>query len=51
MCGIVGYIGNEQQICVPPNLGGLPVRTIREQAFADTDCRTVILSPGIYEIE
>ena len=48
---ITGYIGNEQQICVPPNLGGLPVRTIREQAFADTDCRTVILSPGIYEIE
>ena len=27
------------------------MRTIREQAFADTDCRTVILSPGIYEIE
>ena len=48
---ITGYIGNEQQICVPPNLGELPVRTIREQAFADTDCRTVILSPGIYEIE
>ena len=48
---ITGYIGNEQQICVPPNLGGLPVRTIRELAFADTDCRTVILSPGIYEIE
>lgn len=48
---ITGYIGNEQQICVPSNLGGLPVRTIREQAFADTDCRTMILSPGIYEIE
>lgn len=48
---ITGYIGNEQQICVPPNLGGLPVRTIKEQAFADTDCRMVILSPGIYEIE
>ena len=27
------------------------MRTIREQAFADTDCRMVILSPGIYEIE
>ena len=48
---ITGYTGNEQQICVPPKLGGLPVRTIREQALADTDCRTVILSPGIYEIE
>ena len=48
---ITGYTGKEQQICVPPSLGGLPVRTIREQAFADTDCKTVILSPGIYEIE
>ena len=48
---ITGYTGEEQQICVPPSLGGLPVRTIREQAFADTDCKTVILSPGIYEIE
>ena len=27
------------------------MRTIREQAFADTDCKTVILPPGIYEIE
>ena len=48
---ITGYIGKEQQICVPSSLGGLPVRTIREQAFTDTDCKTVILSPGIYEIE
>ena len=48
---ITSYTGKEQQICVPSSLGGLPVRTIREQAFADTDCKTVILSPGIYEIE
>ena len=48
---ITGYSGKEQQVCVPSSLGGLPVRTIREQAFADTDCRTVILSPGIYEVE
>lgn len=48
---ITGYTGKEQEICVPVVLGGLPVRTIREQAFADTDCKTVILPPGIYEIE
>ena len=48
---ITGYTGKAQQICIPPSLGGLPVRTVREQAFADTDCKTVILSPGIYEIE
>ena len=48
---ITGYSGKAQQICIPPSLGGLPVRTIRENAFADTDCKTVILSPGIYEIE
>ena len=48
---ITGYTGKDQQICVPSSLGDLPVRTIREQAFADTDCKTVILSPGIYEIE
>ena len=27
------------------------LRNNRENAFADTDCKTVILSPGIYEIE
>lgn len=27
------------------------MRTIREQAFADTECKTVILSPGIHEVE
>ena len=48
---ITGYSGKAQQICIPPSLGGLPVRTIWENAFADTDCKTVILSPGIYEIE
>lgn len=48
---ITGYTGKEQEICVPAVLGGLPVRTIREQAFADTDCKTVILPLGIYEIE
>ena len=48
---ITGYSGKAQQICIPSSLGGLPVRTIRENAFADTDCKTVILSPGIYEIE
>ena len=48
---ITGYTGKRQEICIPAVLGGLPVRTIREQAFADTDCKTVILSPGIYEIE
>lgn len=48
---ITGYSGKAQQICIPPSFGGLPVRTIRENAFADTDCKTVILSPGIYEIE
>ena len=48
---ITGYSGKAQQICIPPSLGELPVRTIRENAFADTDCKTVILSPGIYEIE
>lgn len=48
---ITGYTGKEKQICVPPRLGGLPVRTIREKAFADTECQTVVLSPGIYEVE
>lgn len=48
---ITGYSGKAQQICIPPSLGELPVRTIRENAFADTDCKTVILSSGIYEIE
>ena len=48
---ITSYIGKAQQICVPSSLGGFPVRTIREQAFADTECKTVILSPGIHEVE
>ena len=34
---ITGYSGKAQQICIPPSLGGLPVRTIRENAFADID--------------
>ena len=48
---ITGYTGKRQEICIPAVIGGLPVRTVKEQAFADADCRTVILPPGIYEIE
>ncbi len=48
---ITGYMGEEKKICIPARLGGFPMRTIAERAFAGTDCETVILPPGVYEIE
>ena len=48
---ITGYVGKNEEICVPASLGGLPVRTIAEKAFYRVGCRTVILPYGIYEIE
>ncbi len=48
---ITGYSGHDRQVCIPGSFEGYPVRTICEQAFADADCETVILPPGIHEIE
>ena len=48
---ITGYSGNEEKICIPSEAEGVPVRTVAEKSFYETDCKSVILSPGIYEIE
>lgn len=48
---ITGYSGTDEQICVPAILGGLPVRSLAEKAFAGVDCKSVFLPSGIYEIE
>lgn len=48
---ITGYSGSAQEICVPPEIGGLPVRSVGQKAFAGVSCRQVVLSPGIYEVK
>ena len=48
---ITGYSGSEEKICIPSEIENIPVRTIAEKAFYGTDCKSVILSPGIYEVE
>ena len=48
---ITGYQGNASLLCIPARLDGLPVTCIRAGAFAGLQSETVILSPGLEEIE
>jgi hypothetical protein len=48
---ITGYSGTDDILCIPASLGGKVVRRIAGDAFAGADCRTVILPPGLYEVE
>lgn len=48
---ITGFEGQEDTICIPPELDGRKVRRIRDGAFAGARCSRVILPPGIYEVE
>lgn len=48
---ITGFDGQEDTICIPPELDGRKVRRIRDGAFAGAHCSRVILPPGIYEVE
>lgn len=48
---ITGFDGQEDTICIPPELDGKKVRRIRDGAFAGARCSRVILPPGIYEVE
>lgn len=48
---ITGFDGQEDTICIPPELDGRRVRRIRDGAFAGARCSRVILPPGIYEVE
>lgn len=48
---ITGYTGTEETITVPAELGGLTVRRIQAEAFAGTDCDTVILPPTLRVLE
>lgn len=48
---ITGYCGNEKRIVIPAYLGGAPVTVISEGAFRDIDAASVVLCPGLREIE
>lgn len=48
---ITGYDGEEEILCVPASLDGLAVRSVAENAFAGAKCKTVVLPPGLYEME
>lgn len=48
---ITGYQGNASLLCIPARLDGLPVTCIRAGAFAGLQSETVILAPGLKEIE
>ncbi len=48
---ITGFDGQEDTICIPPELDGRKVRRIRDGAFAGVQVSRVILPPGIYEVE
>lgn len=48
---ITGYDGEEEILCVPASLYGIPVRSVAENAFAGAKCKTVVLPPGLYEME
>lgn len=48
---VTAYLGTEETVSVPAVLGGLPVRRIAAETFAEADCRTVILPDTLYAIE
>ena len=48
---LTGYRGVETALVIPAEIDGLPVRRIAAGAFRDCAADTVILPPGLYEIE
>lgn len=48
---ITAYLGDEETVCVPAELGGYPVYRIGEAAFEGASCKTVILPDSLYEVE
>lgn len=48
---ITGYLGEEQTVAVPAQLGGQPVRAVAAGAFQDAACETVILPDTLYALE
>ncbi len=48
---ITAYLGREDRVCVPGELGGLPVRSIGAGAFEGLDCRLVILPDSVRTVE
>lgn len=47
---ITAYRGHEDTVTVPAELGGLPVRSIEEDAFAGVKCTEVILPDTLYAL-
>ncbi len=45
--GITGYMGCEEDLLLPSQIGGLPVKEIRQHAFTMTDVVDVRLPEGI----
>ncbi len=48
---VTGYLGAEDVITVPAELGGLPVRRIAADAFLNVGCAAVILPDTLYALE
>lgn len=48
---ITAYLGTEETVVVPAELGGLPVRRIAKDAFRNADCKTVVLPDTLYTLE
>lgn len=48
---ITGYMGQGDTLCVPAELGGLPVEIIRAGAFENAACQTLILPYTLRTIE
>ena len=48
---VTGYSGTDRIVTIPGELDGLPVRVIRDGAFASADCDTVILPETLHTVE
>ena len=48
---VTAYLGNEETVTVPGELGGLPVRAIAAGSFAGAACDTVILPDTLWSVE
>lgn len=48
---VTAYLGEEETVAVPGELGGLPVRVIGAGAFENAACETVILPDTLYTVE
>ena len=47
---LTGYVGEEDTLCIPSEIGGRPVKSIAPDAFAGLKSQTVILPPSLREI-